>query len=354
MMRGTVHRYEDESRTALKPLPHGGNLTEARSLFPDAPQPWIDLSTGINPDAYPLPAMEDDVFRRLPSPDDLRRLESIAQTAYRALGASATLASAGTHAVLSALPTLLPQARVAILGPTYAEHAHAWRHAGNEVETVQALDQLRQADVAVLVRPNNPDGSFASAAEIDGLLGGMRRPDQLIIVDEAFIDLLAPGSSLVDRVPQGNLLILRSFGKSYGLAGVRLAFSIGQPCLISRLRAALGPWPVSGPAITVGSAALADNGWLVEARARVQDSSNWLTDLLKRQGISVIGSALLFHCVEHPEAAALFVHLGRHGIYIRRFEDQPYRLRIGLPAADTATRSRVEQALQTFEASAAA
>lgn len=349
MSGGRTAERGGEDRFALEPLFHGGNLAEAARLFPQAPQPWIDLSTGINPNAYPIPAVPLEAYHRLPAPSALTDLESVARLAYGAPPASSVLAAAGTHPILTSLSRLLPHARVAILGPTYAEHAHVWRRAGNAVEVVQDLGALLKSDVAVIVRPNNPDGRFEPRRELDDLLGQSRRTGQLLIIDEAFVDLFPPGSSLVDGVPEANLLVLRSFGKTYGLAGLRLAFAIGRADNIAPLRAELGPWPVSGPAIAIAARALDDASWLARARAEAEAASHWLIDLMMRNGLPTTASAPLFHCIDHDAAATLFHHLGRCGIYVRRFADQPRRLRIGLPPEDPEIRRRIAHAFDTFK-----
>ena len=335
----------DPSAALWRPV-HGGNLSDAALLFPSAPQPWIDCSTGINPDAYPLPAIDPLAFRALPRSDALRKLLGKARVAYGVPSNCAITASAGTQPILTALPPLFAGRCVAILGPTYAEHAFAWRH--NPLTMVSSVADLAGADIAVIVRPNNPDSRVIAAAEVLDLAHRMRSHGGLLILDEAYADL-TPDGSLLGLLPAGSTLVLRSFGKSYGLAGVRLAFAIGDPDLVERIRDTLGPWPVTGPTIAVGSAALADSTWLETAKTLARSRSAWLGDVLRRNGWAGRGDALLFHAIEDRHCPALHDHLGRHGIFTRRFAEAPWLLRIGLPPGDQSSVGRFEAAFDGFQ-----
>ena len=247
----------------------------ARRGFPDAPEPWIDLSTGINAVAFSLPPMPPEVLTRLPEPDEVAALEAVAARAFGVADPACVVAAPGTQALIHLLPRLLPLGRVAVLSPTYAEHAAAWAQAGHAVfETAEAVD----ADTVVMVRPNNPDGAVADGGAVLRLAarGG------LLVVDEAFADL--EGCSLAPAMPRPGLLLLRSFGKTYGLAGLRLGFAVADPGLAARLRQALGPWAVSGPAVWAGLLALPDTAWRDAAAARLAGEAARLDDRLGRAG----------------------------------------------------------------------
>ncbi|WP_414471034.1 threonine-phosphate decarboxylase CobD [Microvirga sp. M2] len=311
---------------------HGGNLGEARRLFPDAPEPWVDLSTGINPIAYPLPALPASSFERLPPPDAHADLEAAAAEAYGATETGGLVAAPGTQILISLLPHLRPRSKVAVIGPTYAEHAHAWRGAGHEVAEIVTPDDGRDADVLVVVNPNNPDGRLLPRRTLVELAARHHRRGGWLVVDEAFADFDS-GETIVPSLPDGTI-VLRSFGKTYGLAGIRLGFAVAQPVVAGLLREALGPWAVTGPAIEVGRMALRDNRWrLAAAAARARDAGR--LDALLRQalGTASVGTTL-YRMVESPAAASLFAHLGERGIWIRRFKDDPHRLRFGLPGSD--------------------
>jgi cobalamin biosynthetic protein CobC len=324
---------------------HGGDLDEARALFPEAPEPWIDLSTGINPVAYPLPELTPCLFERLPAPGATAELERVAARAYGARDPAIVVAAPGTQVLISILPRLRAPSRVAVLGPTYAEHARAWAAAGHRVTQVSGLEETGGADVVVVVNPNNPDGrridpgALALTAAALGARGG------LLVVDEAFADF-ERDVSLVPQLPD-DALVLRSFGKAYGLAGVRLGFAVTGAPLTEALRATLGPWAVSGPAIEIGRRALGDAAWLDAAgRARGGDRDR-LAGLLERTTGGGSRGTVLYQTVETPKAPVLFAHLGRHGLWTRRFQDAPRRLRFGLPA-DEAAWARLEAALAEF------
>src|SRR5437660_2255583 len=179
---------------------HGGDLKEARRRFPDAPEPWIDLSTGINPIAYPLPPLAPDVWARLPQQSDLRELEAVAAGAYGAAPAVEVVAAPGTQALIQWLPRLFPAKRVGILQTTYIEHALAWRASGASVESVSELATLANFDAGVLVNPNNPDGRLIAPGELRQLAEHLAEKGGLLVIDEAFMDV-APDQSFAAHLP---------------------------------------------------------------------------------------------------------------------------------------------------------
>ncbi len=324
---------------------HGGDLDEARRLFPGAPEPWIDLSTGINPIAYPVPSLPPSAFERLPSPAAHRDLEQAAAEAYGAIGAAMVVAAPGTQVLISLLPLLRPRSRVAVLGPTYAEHAHAWRNAGHAVSEASSLEGVAGEDVAVLVNPNNPDGRRFNRETLLELAGCLQQHGGLLVVDEAFADF-DPDETLVSVLPQ-NAIVLRSFGKTYGLAGIRLGFAIAESSIAMRLRAALGPWAVSGPAIEVGRQALRNRVWRAAAQqARAADARR-LDALLEPLSDRPLRGTSLYRLMESRKGPELFSRLGRHGIWVRRFQYDPGLLRFGLPA-DEAAWLRLREAVAGF------
>lgn len=318
---------------------HGGDLATARALFPEAPQPWVDLSTGINPIPYPLPALPLSLWTRLPGADDEAALIDAARKAYRVPAHAEIVAAPGTQILIELLPCLSPSGPVAIHGPTYAEHGHAWRKAGYAVGETAAPSEA--AATIVVVNPNNPDGRVLSQAELTSFAAHCVAKGGMLVVDEAFADF-TPEGSIVSDLPDGTI-VLRSFGKTYGLAGLRLGFAIGASDLMAKLKAALGPWSVAGPALHVGALALSDADWLAETgRERARDAAR-LDALLAPHG-QIVGGTTLFRLLETPRAASLFARLGWHGIYVRRFQNAPDRLRFGLPG-DEASWSRLRAAL---------
>jgi cobalamin biosynthetic protein CobC len=316
---------------------HGGDLGEAMRRFPNAPKPWLDLSTGINPVPYPVGLLADDVWARLPARQDERELLDTAAKRYGVRDRAMLLAAPGTQALIQLLPRLVPKSRVAVLGPTYEEHEVCWARQGHDVSVVDEVAQAAGADVLVVVNPDNPTGRLLSAENLG-------QPNRLLVVDEAFIDFLPAAASLAGNLPP-RTIVLRSFGKTYGLAGLRLGFAIGEPDLITRLAAELGPWAVSGPALTIGRKALADDDWLVTAKARLERNGQRLDGLLAAARFAPVGGTPLFRLVRHDDVSAVVGRLGCQGIHVRAFSRQPQWLRFGLPGTDTAF-LRLASALQ--------
>lgn len=328
-------------------LDHGGRLVAAMARFPEAPLPWLDLSTGINPVPYPIPALEPALFARLPEPEALAALNQAAASAYGLGDPAAVVAASGTQALIGLLPRLFPPSRVAVLGPTYAEHARAWHAGGHAVHEIASLAARRNAEILVLCNPNNPDGRVIDPAELRGLAGR----GVWLVVDEAFADFAAPAVSLAPEMPAERIVVLRSFGKAFGLAGLRLGFALAPPALAARLRAALGPWPVSGPALAIGRAALGDRAWREAARLRLTGDGARLDSLLEASGLRLRGGTALFRLAESADSGAVFERLGEAGILVRRFADHPRWLRFGLPSTQEAF-ARLRQTLGMVKKSA--
>jgi cobalamin biosynthesis protein CobC len=312
---------------------HGGRLIEARRLFPQAPEPFIDLSTGINPLSYPIPAIETSSWTRLPEPEAIARLEAIAAKAYGVADRSMVASVPGTQLLISLLPRLFHYASVATLGPTYGEYARSFEAGGSRVVEARTLDELVDAPCAVLCNPNNPDGRRFDADTLLEL-ARKRAGHGLLAVDESFADLEGEGLSLAPHLPQAGLLVLRSLSKSYGLGGVRLGFALADAELAASIRAALGTWPVSGPAIEIGVRALADRAWRETARQQLAQDVTRLDGMLRDAGMTVIGGTLLFRLAEHPDASALHQRLGEAGILVRSFDYRPDWLRFGIPGGE--------------------
>jgi cobalamin biosynthesis protein CobC len=310
---------------------HGGNLAVAKKAFPDAPLPWIDLSTGINPIAYPVGSFSPASLQRLPEENAVLALETAACEAYGGTDPAAIVAANGTQALIELLPRLFPARRVGILGFTYAEHEKMWRRAGAEVETVSDIEALSAFDCAVIVNPNNPDGRFVPVADLRLLAERMARRGGRLIVDEAFVDVLYDGSSLIPYLPESGAIVLRSFGKTYGLAGVRLGFAAAGAEDAAALRDALGLWSLSGPALDIGYRALQDKAWLSKTRERLIGDAVRLDRTLSRIGLKVEGGTPLFRLASSPRAELIFRHLAEAGILVRAFKAKPEWLRVGLP-----------------------
>jgi cobalamin biosynthetic protein CobC len=331
----------EDNRAAVD---HGGSLGRARALFPHAPEPFVDLSTGINPHSYPLFALAATALTRLPEAARLHDLKVAAAGAYAAPGTANIAAAPGTQILLPLVYGLVNPGRARVLGPTYAEHARAAAVAGHAVAEVDDFEALEGADLAVVVNPNNPDGRIVSRARLLDLAGRLRARGGLLVIDEAFMDVGPSAESLAGDVGQDGVVVLRSFGKFFGLAGVRLGFALAEAATASRLEAQFGPWAVSGPALEYGVAALSDVDWQETMRRKLAADAERLDALLRRFGVPVAGGTTLFRQIDFPAARGLFHALGEKGILLRHFAGRPTVLRAGLPGSPEEWR-RLESAL---------
>ena len=292
------------------------------------------MSTGINPWPWPIPHLPESVWRRLPSRAEADALMAAARKTYCAPDGADIAAAAGTQALIQLLPYLAAPGPVAIVGPTYSEHALAWRNAGHPVIAIERPDACPESAVhAVVVNPNNPDGRVADRASLLGIAAKLRDRGGWLVVDEAFADI-NPSISAVTLCPDWPVLILRSFGKFYGLAGLRLGFAVGASEMIGRIATALGPWPCSGPALLIGTAALEDQPWADRTRNALQQQAGKLDDVLVQAGFAIAGGTQLFRLARHSHALKLHAALARQHIWCRSFDWADDLLRFGLPADD--------------------
>lgn len=324
---------------------HGGDLSLAAARFGQPLEGWLDLSTGINPFAYPVPELAAAVWQKLPDLGDDLRLRQAAAAYFGALDPDLIAAAPGTQALLQLLPRLRPFSQVAVIGPTYGEYAKCWGNAGHQVMPIETLDRATDADVVVVCHPNNPDGGKQDLGRLIQLADRLARRGGLLVVDEAFIDP-TPELSLAAQVRPG-LVILRSIGKFFGLAGLRLGFAIAEPQMARLLRQAMGPWAVAGPAIAVGCAALTDRPWIDATRRQLAEESAALNHVFIRAQLTIVGGTPLFTLVNASRAWALYEYLGQQGILARPFAMAPRWLRFGLPP-DAAARQRLARALESW------
>lgn len=319
-------------------LEHGGRLRDAARRHGIPLSDWVDLSTGINPWPYPAPPVAPTIWQRLPEADD--GLEAAAAAFY---GSPHLLPVAGSQAAIQALPGLFAPGRVVTLAPTYAEHPHAWRD-----HTVRALPAdaiaaaVDEADTLLLVQPNNPDGQRFSRDQLLAWHARLAARGGRLIVDEAFLDA-APADSLVPLAATPGLVVLRSVGKFFGLAGARVGFVFAEATVLDALAERLGPWTVSAPARVVTIAALADRAWQDATRHRLAAASQRLAELLARHGFEDGGGTALFQWRPRADAAAIHAHLASQGILTRLFA-APAGLRFGLPGTE-AEWARLDAAL---------
>lgn len=324
------------ARSVAPSVHHGGDIAAAKHRFrlPDAA--WLDLSTGINPVPYPFEPPSEEAWARLPDSAVNRNLRQAAAAYYGAPSADCVVPAPGSQALIQLLPRLREPCAVAVLGPTYGEHQARWAACGHAVTVVEDLDALaKRYDVVVIGNPNNPDGRIVDRALLLKLASALARRGGWLVLDEAFADL-DPSVSLAPVVGEGGTIVLRSFGKFFGLAGLRLGFAIAAPALATRIADGLGPWAVSGPAAEIGIAALSDTDWIAETRTALAARAARLDACLEQAGLAVVGGTALFRLVETVDARAVYDLLGRHAILVRDFPDRPDRLRFGVPASEAA------------------
>ena len=329
-------------------MKHGGDLTEAITRYGGDAADWLDLSTGINPWPYPFGDIADAAWRRLPSQGDEQALLDAARRAYGVPDGAGIVAAPGTQALIQWLPHLAANGPVAIIGPTYTEHASAWANADHQVIAIPDLAALPDNAVhAVIVNPNNPDGRIAGHATLAAVAARLQQRGGWLVIDEAFADVdpAIGAAALCESLP---VVILRSFGKFYGLAGLRLGFAIAAPDIARRISSTLGAWAVSGPALQVGVAALRDRAWADHMRAQLAEHATRLDYILTQAGGRIIGGTSLFRLVRHPDARYLHVQLARERVWVRKFDYASDWLRIGMPRDDAAL-GRLADAFSAYE-----
>ena len=306
---------------------HGGNLDLAVQRFGGDARDWIDLSTGINRTPYPFGELPETAWSALPTGAGLDALHRAAQEAY---GSTAPiLATSGAQAAIQFLPHLASRGRMRLLAPTYNEYAAVFSAAGWDVSEASDLGGLAGADIAVLANPNNPDGKRHEPKQLLALLPQVGR----LVVDESFADAV-PEVSLASHAGQQGLLILRSFGKFFGLAGLRLGFVLGAEADIASLSAMAGPWPVSGPAIVIGARALSDRAWAKATSERLARDSLRLDAAVRRLGWALAGGTPLFRLYETGDAIRARERLAHARIWSRVFSYRQGWLRLGLPGSE--------------------
>jgi len=322
-------------------LEHGGKLREAAQRY--GRSDWLDLSTGLNPNGYPAPALPADAWHRLPEHDP-----ALLQAAQRYYRAPQMLAVAGTQAAIQALPRLRPPSRVVVASPSYAEHLHHWSQHGHQARAVPYSElgaAIATADVLVVCNPNNPTGASVPRATLLQWAETLAARGGWLVVDEAFADTDGV-HSVADATLAPGLVVLRSVGKFFGLAGLRLGLVAASEEILIPLADMLGPWAVSGPAQQVARAALEDIAWQRTTQEALQAAGSRLRELLASHGIASHGTAL-FQWWPEPRAEEFHHHMAQRGIWVRLFREAARGIRLGLPP-DEAGWQRLELALNEW------
>ena len=306
------------------PRDHGGGLDAAALRHGGARADWLDLSTGINPVPYPVPPLPSGAWTALPDSGASAELEQAARRFWQVPEEAGIAAAPGASALIAQIPALRPPGAVDIPQPTYNEHAAAFTAHGWNVNvdlSAGAASKAATGAARVLVHPNNPTGHWYTEPDLTA---------PFTVIDESFADT-DPARSLIAQAGPGRI-VLKSFGKFWGLAGLRLGFAIGAPQDMAALRARLGPWAVSGPALTIGAAALSDPAWAQTTRTRLTADSARLDSLMAGHGASIEGGTPLFRLYRVDDAAAWQDRLARAHIWTRIFPYSAHFVRLGLPA----------------------
>ena len=330
------------------PINHGGSIDRAAQKYGIAVENWLDLSTGINPVGYPVPQIAAHYWQRLPLGSELTALKKAASQYYQLPSPDHLVCTAGTQSLIQTIPFWLRDnshiSSVHILGPTYAEHGRCWQRAGHACthHNIPAMERLELArslfetgtsgTVVILVNPNNPDGALIPASDIADLSNLADQSNNWLIVDEAFIDC-EPDQSVcpnIDEMPK--TLVLRSFGKFFGLAGIRIGCVVLSPALARDLEERIGPWAIPGPSMEVAALAFADHDWQQATRDHLRKDRDRLEALVTDHSpLKCVGATPLFLLFDGQHVHNIADHLARKGILVRLFDHDETKIRFGLP-----------------------
>ena len=319
-----------------KGLAHGGRILAAAKKYAIPEKEWLDLSTGLNPNGWAVHDIPASIWQALPQEDD--GLQTAACEYY---ACEVCLPVAGSQAAIQILPTLRSLSSVGVISPTYAEHEYNWKQAGHTVIQLHEEDveqQLENLDILVVINPNNPTGKMIPVHKLLSWHQQLSTKGGWLIVDEAFMDV-TPENSLLSTGIKPGLIVLRSLGKFFGLAGVRCGFVISDKELLQRLANKLGPWTLTGPTRYIAKQALRDKSWHIQMRNALNESGNRLYQLLTENELRPTGGTALFQWLYHPQAKEIYEAFAREGILIRYFEKHrtvnaiisQASLRFGLP-----------------------
>ncbi len=331
----------------MSEISHGGQLDRAVQRFGGQKADWLDLSTGINLNAYPVGDIDGEIWSRLPDRAAWDGAAEAVRKAYGAPDGCAVSLASGSQSHIQLLPWMFKPQAVAVVGFTYQEHGLCWRRAGHEVYVTDGLESAEStARIVVAVNPNNPDGRILDREALVGLSRRLASRSGVLIVDEAFCDV-TPNASVAADAGREGLVVLRSLGKFYGLAGARFGAALTGELTARRLEERLGPWAVSGPALMIANQALDDDNWRKQTRKKLAAMRGYLEEALADAGHEVVGGCDLFVLSKHGSAHELWEHLAGQYILTRIFPGKPDWMRFGLPA-DKRALKRLRNALKSF------
>ncbi|WP_417623308.1 threonine-phosphate decarboxylase [Paremcibacter congregatus] len=327
----------------MTPRFHGGDLHHIKQTYPDAHTPWVDLSTGINPWGYPwMEKLSSERLyqagNRLPGDNDYERCRQ-AYARYLNCTTEKLVFGPGSQALLEKLPALFPHSDVYVLGPTYQEHGHSWDRMGHTVHflpyTAESLSMIPAGKIIQITTPNNPDGATIEPAQLYAFALSYTAKNGILVIDEAFMDL-TPENSLINYDLPDGVFVLRSLGKFFGLAGLRLGVLHASPGFCQRMISLSALWNISTLTLEIATTAVADTAWITTTHKTLARQMDRLCDLLKGSGYRLVGRTDLYCFITGDNIPELFYHLAQAGIYTRRFHDRPDHLRFGLPPTEAA------------------
>lgn len=295
---------------------HGGGIDAAIAQYGGTRNDWTDLSTGINPIPYPLPSFHGYHWTQLPDRAAFDAFEAAARKFWQVPANAEIIPASGASAIIAMLPSVLKGATAVIPEPTYNEHRAAYLAHGWEM--------TNKGDVKTIVHPNNPDGHLYSTADLNA---------QTCVIDESFCDVCPELSMMSHAIDDGHLII-KSFGKFWGLAGMRLGAVIAPKSFAPALRDRIGPWAVSGPALYTGTRALQDAHWANDTRQRLAQDAQKLDQIMLDKGAKTMGGTTLFRLYHVDNAGAWYDRFAQNRILTRVFPYSQHFLRLGIPAHD--------------------
>ncbi|MBX7145921.1 MAG: aminotransferase class I/II-fold pyridoxal phosphate-dependent enzyme [Alphaproteobacteria bacterium] len=315
---------------------HGGDLIYAKNYFGEPNHPWVDLSTGINPRSYPFSFIKNEKYQKLPSQNDISKLLEIARNYYQTPDQVDIIAGPGSQFFLQTLPLFLQEYKnISILTPTYNEYAKCWGSKNSKITYVKKITELkRDQQILIICNPNNPNGAIIDHNVILDTAQFLKKNKGILIIDEAFVDPI-PEYSIVPLLHHSNIIVLKSFGKFFGLAGLRLGFMISAHPVIQQINHFLGPWPISHPAIEIGIKAFNDKVWINKTKNWLQITSKKIHSVFQTYNFKQYKGTALFTFINDSRAFSLYQCLGKKGIYTRIYKENPSWIRIGMPLPQT-------------------
>lgn len=310
-------------------IKHGGNIDEAIIDYGGHEVDWIDLSTGINPECYPIPKFSDTDWRDLPTVTEIRKLESLISSQFKTF--SSVMLTPGSQIAINLLPMLFKKQIVGILEPTYSDYFVSFANAGFKVYSCKNLKELFKSKIAILVNPNNPDGKNYDVKDLIVL----SKKVNVLIVDESFVEA-SETSSIISYINQetNNIIVIKSFGKLYGLAGLRLGFVFSGRSLIKEFKKVFSFWPVSKVSIKIASKAVIDSKWMIRTQIKLKKKAKILDDIMKSIDFELVGGTNLFRLYSTPNSLSSQKFLAKKFIWSRIFSYSEKWLRLGIPSDD--------------------